>query len=108
MNVVKKAKFVLFFDTFIKDLENQAKDLVSRLKCIIIYLSYITSCKSTWDSTLFWLHMAMAWSGACEPPSTPYQLARPSSKLKGTTLNGEKEVVEYFLLQKCDCGSDLQ
>ena len=32
MNVVKKAKFVLFFDTFIRDLENQAKDLVSRLK----------------------------------------------------------------------------
>ena len=29
MNVVKKAKFVLFFDTFI---ENQAKDFVSRLK----------------------------------------------------------------------------
>ena len=32
MNVVKKAKFVLFFDTFIRDLENQAKDFVSRLK----------------------------------------------------------------------------
>ena len=32
MNVVKKPKFVLFFDTFIRDLENQAKDFVSRLK----------------------------------------------------------------------------
>ena len=32
MNVVKKVKFVLFFDTFIRDLENQAKDFVSRLK----------------------------------------------------------------------------
>ena len=32
MNVVKKAKFVLFFDTFLRDLENQAKDFVSRLK----------------------------------------------------------------------------
>ena len=52
MNVVKKAKFVLFFDTCIRDLENQVKDLVSRLKNMkihdcIIYLSYITSCKST-------------------------------------------------------------
>ena len=45
MNVVKKAKFVLFFDTFIKDLENQAKDLVSRLKCIIIYLTTLPVAK---------------------------------------------------------------
>ena len=32
MNVVKKVEFVLFFDTFLRDLENQAKDFVSRLK----------------------------------------------------------------------------
>ena len=38
MNVVKKAKFVLFFDTFIRDLENQAKDLVSRLKNMKVHV----------------------------------------------------------------------
>ena len=42
MNVVKNAKFVLFFDTFIRDLENQAKDLVSRLKNMKVYMYYIS------------------------------------------------------------------
>ena len=42
MNVVKKSKFVLFFDTFIRDLENQAKDLVSRLKNMKVYMYYIS------------------------------------------------------------------
>ena len=42
MNVVKKAKFVLFFDTFIRDLENQAKDLVSRLKNMKVNMYYIS------------------------------------------------------------------
>ena len=41
MNVVKKAKFVLFFNTFIRDLENQAKDLVSRLKNMKVHIYYI-------------------------------------------------------------------
>ena len=41
MNVVKKAKFVLFFDTFIRDLENQAKDLVSRLKNMKVHVLYV-------------------------------------------------------------------
>ena len=43
MNVVKKAKFVLFFDNFIRDLENQAKDFVSRLKNMTVhnYVLYI-------------------------------------------------------------------
>ena len=41
VNVVKKAKFVLFFDTFIRDLENQAKDLVSRLKNMKVHVLYI-------------------------------------------------------------------
>ena len=40
MNVVKKAKFVLFFDTFIRDLENQAKDFVSRLKNMKVHVLY--------------------------------------------------------------------
>ena len=38
VNVVKNAKFVLFFDTFIRDLENQAKDLVSRLKNMKVHV----------------------------------------------------------------------
>ena len=52
--------------------------------------------------TLFWLQ----WPGhdlvLVNPPPPLIKLARPFSKLKGTTLNGEKEVGEYFLLQKCD------
>ena len=40
MNVVKKAKFVLFFDNFIRDLENQAKDFVSRLKNMKVLVLY--------------------------------------------------------------------
>ena len=43
MNVVKKSKFVLFFDTFIRDLENQAKDLVSRLKNMKVHVLYYIS-----------------------------------------------------------------
>ena len=35
-----KAKFVLFFDTFIRDLENQAKDFVSRLKNMKVHVLY--------------------------------------------------------------------
>ena len=38
--VVNKAKLVLFFDTFIRDLENQAKDFVSRLKNIKVHGLY--------------------------------------------------------------------
>ena len=38
--VVNKAKLVLFFDTFIRDLENQAKDFVSRLKNMKVHGLY--------------------------------------------------------------------
>ena len=41
MNVVKKAEFVLFFDAFIRDLENQAKDLDSGLKNMKVRMYYI-------------------------------------------------------------------
>ena len=58
--------------------------------------------------TLFWLKWAPHYLVLVNPPPPLIKLARPCSKLKGTTSNGEKEVGEYFLLQKCDYGSDLQ
>ena len=58
--------------------------------------------------TLFWLQWPAHDLVLVNPPPPLIKLARPCSKLKGTTSNGEKEVGEYFLLQKCDYGSDLQ
>ena len=113
MNVVKKAKFVSFFDTFMRDLENEAKDLVSRLKNMKVDMYYISKLhyqlqKYLRHCTLFWLKWPAHDLVLVNPPPPLIKLARPCSKLKGTTLNGEKEVGEYFLLQKCDYGSDLQ
>ena len=105
MNVVKKAKFVLFFDTFIRDLENQAKD--SRLKNMkvhcIIYLSYNQLQKYLRHCTLFWVKWPAHDLVLVNPPPPLIKLARPCSKVKGTTLYGEKEVGEYFLSQKQGC-----
>ena len=113
MNVVKKAKFVLFFDTIIRDLENQAKDLVSRLKNMTVHMYYIFKVRYQLQKylrhrTLFWLKWPAHDLVLVNPPLPLVKLARPCSKRKGATLNGEKEVGEYFLLQTCDYGSDLQ
>ena len=58
--------------------------------------------------TLFWLKWPAHDLVLVNLPPPLIKLTRPCSKLKGTTSNGEKEVGEYFLLQKCDYGSDLQ
>ena len=91
-----------------RDPENQAKDLVSRLKNMKVHmysifkLHYLQLQKYLRHCTLFWVKRPAHDLVLVNPPLPLIKLARPSSKLKGTTLNGEKEVGEYFLLQKCD------
>ena len=60
------------------------------------------------ECSLFWLKWPAHDLVLVNPTPPLTKLARPCSKLKGRTSNGEKEVGEYFLLQKCDYGSDLQ
>ena len=90
-----------------RDLENQAKDLVSRLKNMKVHMYYISKLhyqlqKYLRHCALFCLKWPVHDLVLVNPPPPLIKLARPCSKLKGTTLNGEKEVGEYFLLQKCD------